>query len=231
MTQTLDQRLRRRAARPRNNQRRQRPGAGAVHVGARRAGRFHTDWRARLRLDGDDSRGLLHRAADGCCDFRVVPRPRGIRSAQDSGAAARTQAHAELAKGLRQSGREKVATRTAHSPFRPHSSRCCGSGRCAPAWSCSCWAAFTWCCSASIYSRRCTATSPASNRQTSMARVGAGLWLPYAMLLLCVEFHASVGLYRLAIKWGADLWMSRETMHRIEQVIFWVDSGDRWALR
>jgi fumarate reductase subunit C len=57
---------------------------------------------------------------------------------------------------------------------------------------------------------------------TSMARVAAGLWLPYAILLLCVEFHASVGLYRLAIKWGADLWMSRETMHRIEQVIFWL---------
>jgi len=56
---------------------------------------------------------------------------------------------------------------------------------------------------------------------TTMARVGAGLWLPYAILLLCVEFHASVGLYRLAIKWGADLWLSRTAMHRIEQVIFW----------
>ncbi|MBT8087411.1 MAG: hypothetical protein KJO46_05220, partial [Gammaproteobacteria bacterium] len=58
--------------------------------------------------------------------------------------------------------------------------------------------------------------------QTSMARVSAGLWLPYAILLLSVEFHASVGLYRLAIKWGADLWMSRQTMHRLEQIIFWV---------
>jgi len=57
---------------------------------------------------------------------------------------------------------------------------------------------------------------------TSMARVSAGLWLPYAVLLLCVEFHASVGLYRLAIKWGADLWMSRQTMHRIERIMFWV---------
>ena len=60
---------------------------------------------------------------------------------------------------------------------------------------------------------------------TSMARVSAGLWIPYAVLLLCVEFHASVGLYRLAIKWGADLWMSRQTMHRIERVIFWVVLG------
>ena len=38
---------------------------------------------------------------------------------------------------------------------------------------------------------------------TSVARVSAGLWLPYAILLVCVEFHAGVGLYRLAIKWGA----------------------------
>jgi fumarate reductase subunit C len=60
---------------------------------------------------------------------------------------------------------------------------------------------------------------------TSTARVSAGLWLPYGVLLLCVEFHASVGLYRLAIKWGADLWMSRQTMHRVEQVIFWVVLG------
>ena len=57
--------------------------------------------------------------------------------------------------------------------------------------------------------------------ETTMARVGAGLWLPYAILLLCVEFHASVGLYRLAIKWGADLWLSRKAMHAIEQIIFW----------
>ena len=61
--------------------------------------------------------------------------------------------------------------------------------------------------------------------ESSMARVSAGLWLPYAVLLLCVEFHASVGLYRLAIKWGADLWMSRKTMHRLEQLIFWVILG------
>jgi fumarate reductase subunit C len=60
---------------------------------------------------------------------------------------------------------------------------------------------------------------------TSLARVGAGLWLPYAVLLLCVEFHASVGLYRLAVKWGADLWMSRNTMHRLERLIFWVVLG------
>jgi fumarate reductase subunit C len=56
---------------------------------------------------------------------------------------------------------------------------------------------------------------------TTLARVGAGLWLPYAVLLLCVEFHASVGLYRLAIKWGAGTLLSRQALSRIEQFLFW----------
>ena len=71
-------------------------------------------------------------------------------------------------------------------------------------------------------SPHCMVTSLASNRRRRWHAWLPGLWLPYAILLLCVEFHASVGLYRLAIKWGADLWMSRKTMHRIEQVIFWL---------
>ena len=56
---------------------------------------------------------------------------------------------------------------------------------------------------------------------TTLARVGAGLWLPYALLLLCVEFHAGVGLYRLAVKWGAGVFLSRKTLHRIERLLFW----------
>lgn len=56
---------------------------------------------------------------------------------------------------------------------------------------------------------------------TTLARVQAGLWLPYAILLLCVEFHASVGLYRLAVKWGAGALLSRQALKRIEQVLFW----------
>lgn len=56
---------------------------------------------------------------------------------------------------------------------------------------------------------------------TTLARVGAGLWLPYSILLLCVEFHASVGLYRLAIKWGAGVFLARKTLHRIERFLFW----------
>ena len=55
---------------------------------------------------------------------------------------------------------------------------------------------------------------------TSVARVGAGLWLLYAILLVCVEFHASVGLYRLAVKWGVGSRLSRRTLWRLERVIF-----------
>ena len=58
--------------------------------------------------------------------------------------------------------------------------------------------------------------------ETTLARVAAGLWLPYAVLLLCVEFHASVGLYRLAIKWGAGQTLSRRTLSHIERFLFWL---------
>jgi fumarate reductase subunit C len=60
---------------------------------------------------------------------------------------------------------------------------------------------------------------------TSMERVRSGLWLPYAILLVCVEFHAGIGLYRLATKWGAGLWLSRKSVHRIEQFLLWFFLG------
>jgi fumarate reductase subunit C len=60
---------------------------------------------------------------------------------------------------------------------------------------------------------------------TSLARVRAGLWLPYAILLLCVEFHASIGLYRLAIKWGAGAGLARSTLRIIERILLWFFLG------
>ena len=60
---------------------------------------------------------------------------------------------------------------------------------------------------------------------TSTARVGGGLWLLYALLLVCVEFHAGAGLYRLSVKWGAGAFLSRGALHRIEQMIFVVFLG------
>ena len=66
---------------------------------------------------------------------------------------------------------------------------------------------------------------PGIEALTSVARVKAGLWLPYAILLLCVEFHASVGLYRLAVKWGVGRMLSRNVLHGIEKVLLWFFLG------
>lgn len=60
---------------------------------------------------------------------------------------------------------------------------------------------------------------------TSVERVRAGLWLPYAILLVCVEFHAGVGLYRLAVKWGAGRLASRRVLVVLEYLILWTFLG------
>ncbi len=60
---------------------------------------------------------------------------------------------------------------------------------------------------------------------STFARVQGGLWPLYAVLLLCVEFHAGVGLYRLAVKWGVGTRLARETVWRIEHVILWCFLG------
>lgn len=54
---------------------------------------------------------------------------------------------------------------------------------------------------------------------STQARVGSGLWPLYAVLLLCVEFHASTGLYRFAVKWGVGSRLSRPTLRRIEHIL------------
>lgn len=127
-----------------------------------------------------------------------------------------------LAKGLKQSGREKVSTRTPYSPFRPHLESMLWIWQVRTGMVMLVLGSFHLVLlSLDIYTPLFGAAAGIESA-TSMARVSAGLWLPYAILLLCVEFHASVGLYRLAIKWGADLWLSRNAMHRLEQVIFWV---------
>ena len=56
---------------------------------------------------------------------------------------------------------------------------------------------------------------------TTLARVQQGLWPLYALLLVCVEFHASVGLYRFAVKWGIGSRLGRPVLRRIEHVLFW----------
>lgn len=131
----------------------------------------------------------------------------------------------QLAKGLKKSGREYVATRTEHSPFRPHLESMLWIWQVRTGMIMLVLGSFHLILLGLDILTPLFGDIAGIESTTSLARVGAGLWLPYGILLLCVEFHASVGLYRLAIKWGADLLMSRQTMHRIEQLIFWVVLG------
>lgn len=130
-----------------------------------------------------------------------------------------------LAKGLKRSGREHVATRTEHSPFRPHVESMLWIWQVRTGMVILVLGSFHLVLLGLDILTPLFGDIAGIESSTSLARVGAGLWLPYAVLLICVEFHASVGLYRLAVKWGADLWMSRNTMHRLEQIIFWVVLG------
>lgn len=131
----------------------------------------------------------------------------------------------ELARGLRNSGREHVQTRTEHSPFRPHLESMLWIWQVRTGMVILVLGSFHLVLLGLDILTPLFGDIAGIESATTLARVGAGLWLPYGILLLCVEFHASVGLYRLAIKWGADLWLSRKTMHRIEQVIFWIVLG------
>lgn len=60
---------------------------------------------------------------------------------------------------------------------------------------------------------------------SSIARVRGGLWIVYAVLLISVEFHASVGLYRLAVKWGSGRFLSRPVLRLIERILLWFFLG------
>lgn len=66
---------------------------------------------------------------------------------------------------------------------------------------------------------------PGIEAASSVARVRGGLWILYAVLLVAVEFHASVGLYRLAVKWGSGLLPSRTTLRNIERLLLWFFLG------
>ncbi|MCP5089398.1 MAG: hypothetical protein GY949_00590 [Gammaproteobacteria bacterium] len=131
----------------------------------------------------------------------------------------------QLAKGLSHSGREKVATRTEHSPFRPHVESMLWIWQVRTGMVMLVLGSFHLVMMGMDILTPLYGEIAGIESSSTLARVRAGLWLPYGILLLCVEFHASVGLYRLAVKWGADLWMTRKTMHRIEQFIFWIVLG------
>lgn len=52
--------------------------------------------------------------------------------------------------------------------------------------------------------------------QISSTRVFSHFLIFYAVLLLLSEYHASVGLYRIFVKWG---WVSQHRLHRVLGVI------------
>lgn len=131
----------------------------------------------------------------------------------------------ELAKGLNKSGREHVPTRRDNSPFVPHLESMLWIWQVRTGMIILVLGSFHLILLGIDVFTPLFGDRVGIESSTSLARVAAGLWLPYAILLLCVEFHASVGLYRLAVKWGAGFLPQRRIMHRIEQSIFWLVLG------
>ena len=130
-----------------------------------------------------------------------------------------------LAKNLERSGRESVPTRRANSPFVPHLESLLWIWQVRTGMVILVLGSFHLILLGLDVLTPLFGDHAGIESATSLARVSAGLWLPYGILLLCVEFHASVGLYRLAIKWGSGHLPARRTLHRLEQVIFWVVLG------
>ncbi len=130
-----------------------------------------------------------------------------------------------LAKGLDRAGREKVPSRRDNSPFVPHLESLLWIWQVRTGMVILVLGSFHLILLGVDVFTPLFGDYAGIESSTSMARVAAGLWLPYAVLLLSVEFHASVGLYRLAVKWGAGFLPHRRYLHRIEQVIFWVVLG------
>lgn len=131
----------------------------------------------------------------------------------------------QLSKGLDRSGREKVATASEFSPFHPHAESLLWIWQVRTGMVILVLGSFHLILLGMDVLTALFGDRVGIEAFTSMERVQSGLWVPYAILLICVEFHAGVGLYRLAIKWGSGFWLSREAMRRIEQVLLWFFLG------
>ena len=131
----------------------------------------------------------------------------------------------ELGKGLNRSGREKVASASEFSPFHPHTESLLWIWQVRTGFVIFVLGSFHLVLISIDIFTPLFGSMAGIESVTSMARVQEGLWIPYAILLLCVEFHASVGLYRLATKWGAGAMLSRGAVHAIERVLLWFFLG------
>jgi fumarate reductase subunit C len=130
-----------------------------------------------------------------------------------------------LAKGLKRAGREVVPTRRDNSPFVPHLESMLWIWQVRTGMIILVLGSFHLILLGVDIFTPLFGGHAGIESSTSTARVAAGLWLPYSILLLCVEFHASVGLYRLAVKWGSGFLPRRRYLHRAEQLVFWVVLG------
>jgi fumarate reductase subunit C len=130
-----------------------------------------------------------------------------------------------LSKDLQKSGKEPIANRRPDSPFQPHIESMLWIWQVRTGMVILVLGSFHLILIAVDIFTPLYGNQAGLESATTMARVSAGLWLPYALLLLCVEFHAGVGLYRLAIKWGAGVFLSRKILHRIERFLFWTILG------
>ena len=117
----------------------------------------------------------------------------------------------ELGKGLSRSGREKVASASEFSPFHPHTESLLWIWQVRTGMIILVLGSFHIILLGMDVLTELWGTRVGIEAVTTMERVQSGLWLPYAILLICVEFHASIGLYRLATKWGAGAALSRFT--------------------
>ena len=61
--------------------------------------------------------------------------------------------------------------------------------------------------------------------ETTLAREQAGLWMLYAVFIICIAFHTAAGLFHMAIKWGVGSRLTRRTLRVCEHVILWVMLG------
>lgn len=126
-----------------------------------------------------------------------------------------------LSRDLRNSGREHPASTSDHTPFRPHLESMLWIWQVRSGMVILVLGSFHIILLAIDVLTPLFGAHAGIESATTLARVGTGLWLPYGILLLCVEFHASIGLYRLAIKWGFGAGLSRQTLRIVERLLFW----------
>jgi len=57
--------------------------------------------------------------------------------------------------------------------------------------------------------------------EITLSRVESGLWILYAVLMISVVAHMSIGVYRLLVKWFADTWFVRKYARILFYFLFW----------